>query len=238
MNLLDSIIAGTAESKQVTCCDCSTQFNTPYINHTAHRCTSCWEIKMKQDAKQTEQLNNLNTQKPYQFSTAIPQSFLKTSRDHTGFNLALLEQVEKQWDKNLNLAIIGESGLSKSRIISRFVKMDCKWVRSVDIARAQYEQHSQDAEISKASKQFLDLCRRAKHLVIDDLGKGNITESFAIIIYDIFDHRMSNDLATYYTANTCPSIRFSDIWKSRDNLADSEEALHRRLLETTQIFTA
>lgn len=193
-----------------------------------YRPTSCPPCQKRQEAEtaaaqKAERLRDKIEKARKNALDKLPCLFPATDTNHPRFNRSAWEKVrdhalteEKPW-----LGLIGETGKSKTRIAAL---MAVEYVRQLTerwtaatwedlsfvfvtgyhlcelagiISTGSFEQKE---EARKELKQITtcDL------LLIDDLGKGHITDTVAASLFAIVDYRYANVLRTIWTANSTP----------------------------------
>jgi DNA replication protein DnaC len=153
----------------------------------------------------------------------IPPDLYRTDPCHAGFNRGLWKAIES-WHPSQNrwLVIVGETGLSKSRVCAlhamKLLREGCKvmWITAGDFQRAVLQQFSDDRAEKAEARQVLKDCRETDVLVFDDFGKGKFTESVESHLFDLIDHRKNWDKVMMISANTHPQQMLALGMFSRD----------------------
>ena len=169
------------------------------------------------------------------FRRNIPKIFRDTDRARLP---SCLSAGVDQWKYGpQGLAFAGPSGRGKTRamflLLERMVGegRSADFITATDFDHVSRDQFSDDAMERNQAKEKLRSIRSAKMLLLDDLGKGKMTERTETELFSLFDHRTSEGLPTLWTSNL-----------SADGLkamvtADRAAPLLRRLTEFTTIIT-
>jgi len=230
-NKIDELL--NREPKRKSCPSCFRGFYSVYFENEKEICTSCNDL-MIQEKEKAEFLIMKNYFSYESYDLSLP--YLDTDINHADFNLNLYNKIKKEWDSSKTwLGIVGEAGESKTRIACLLANKyfeNVVFANSLNIKKASINQYSNNQGESDQACSFLRKLKNAKVLIIDDLGKGNLNKAYIDEIYLILGHRLDFNLVTIWTANTCPTLRFSD------DICDDDitNALHRRCLENTHKF--
>lgn len=144
------------------------------------------------------------------------------------------------WSPNGNgvgLALCGASGRGKTRLaFSRLhdLHMEGMTVFAVSSKRLEKAIHgsfSDDALRRSESESVIESARKARVLLLDDVGKEKFTERVAGEFYDLIEHRTSYLLPTIWTANTSRAELSARLG------AEHGDATMRRLAEFSEFVT-
>lgn len=103
---------------------------------------------------------------------------------------------------------------------------------STELACLAVDQFSDDPNDRDEAKRYLKRAKRDHLLLIDDIGKGKMTERAEVELYDILEYRTSNMLPTIWTANMAGDELRKILSKDRG------DPIMRRLMEFSTIIKA
>lgn len=146
--------------------------------------------------EQTKRELNLATGLPKIFQTASFENFIKTPENNRAFNLA-----KQFYPYTKGLWLIGDTGVGKTHLISAIIN---KWIHSGWFFITMPDLVAKCRE--GRSNEFINFCKKIPHLVLDDMGKENVTDFSKEILYSILDHRYSNSLSSFFTSNYTPDF--------------------------------
>lgn len=152
-------------------------------------------------------------------------------------NLSKPELVDRilNWQMgSQGLAIIGDTGCGKTRILTalmkRLIKIDLVGVdKTLMVFYAGELERAIISSFSNKSKAYDDLMRQLENcslLIIDDFGKEKFTERYEVSIFQIFEKRTANLRPTIFTTN----FRGVDL-RARFSDQNNYEPFSRRLNE-------
>jgi DNA replication protein DnaC len=155
----------------------------------------------------------------------IPPLFHGTDTAHPRFNAKAWDRVKDHaltWEKPW-LGLIGETGLSKTRIAALFAigeiqRMAEAWTKNrshyrkprfvfttgyriSELASLVQNGSFDQKEEARAELESITTCDL---LLIDDLGKGRGNDSIAASLFALVDHRYAHILQTIWTSNSTP----------------------------------
>lgn len=136
------------------------------------------------------------------------------------------------------MGFVGEAGKCKTRVAFQLLKRfhfggkSCAAVSSTRLAMLASDQFSNDEDVKSYARSDMRDFRRADLLLIDDLGKGKMSDRAEMELFDILEVRTSNTLPTIWTANA--SAKELRAMMSGDRGAP----ILRRLAEFSEIVTA
>lgn len=196
-----------------------------------YTCPSCSEEAEKETAEQ----NRIGAAKA-EFERIVPPSYCKTDINHQGFNVALWDKLKNWRAEHGWLGLVGETGRCKSRCLALLVKRLCwegwhgEWCTATGFqwaARRQF--HDQDGNRACS---YLDDWKKARVLVLDDLGKQTWTPTVESEFYDLLEYRTNREKLTLWSANTHPEEMVSSKQLSQDRGAP----IVGRLLDYSEII--
>lgn len=172
-----------------------------------------------------------------QWEEVTPEEFrkpVKSSLLHPVMAAALADPAET------GACLIGETGSGKTRVAYRLLLMAAERGLSVFAVthalfrRSAVSIHDRDAKRSDEAKAMLRACRHSRALLIDDIGKGAISEAGDEAFFDLLDHRLAHGLLTHWTANS------GSAWLKARFGRDRGPAIIRRLrdLTTGRVFNS
>jgi DNA replication protein DnaC len=153
-----------------------------------------------------------------------PARYRATNIAHTDFNRKLWQRIQtwRPTEERPWLGLIGPTGTSKTRcafLLLRDISQSMiqrpqdpdgmAWRPSIAVASAYSFAETVMAQFSAAESKHaaarqLQQLRRARVLLIDDLGKQRNTPAVAGELFALLDHRHAENLCTLWTANTTP----------------------------------
>lgn len=161
------------------------------------------------------------------FRAALPSAFRDT--DRTRLPDALVQAVEDYSFGAIGLAFVGKSGAGKTRAMLTLLERlagegrTVQWLTATDLAFMAGDQFSDDPQERHNAKETLRRVRRVDVALLDDVGKGRMTDRAESELFDILDTRTREGRPTLWTSNS----------GGRDLLsmlsADRGDALLRRL---------
>jgi DNA replication protein DnaC len=202
------------------------------------------QLRIKQEQQASDARENALRQ--------LPALFHATDTAHPRFNAQAWKKLkdhrlsaEKPW-----LGLLGETGRCKSRMAAMFFTEEAerigrRWegsnwrrrepslvfVTGHRICELAGIVQTGSFDQKENARKELDEIQDCNLLLIDDLGKGRITEAVAAVIHSIVDHRYANLMKTIWTANSAPE----QIATAMN--PDMAEPFERRLHEHSKIFT-
>jgi DNA replication protein DnaC len=193
-----------------------------------YRPTSCPPCIKRQDAEyeasqKAEALREKIEKARKKALGELPCLFHATDTNHPRFNRPAWEKVkdhklteEKPW-----LGLIGETGLSKTRIaaliaIEEVRQLTERWtgwggenlsfvfVTGYRICELAGIVQTGSFDQKEEARKELEQITTCDLLLIDDLGKGRVNDSVAATLFGLMDYRYANILRTIWTANSTP----------------------------------
>lgn len=190
-------------------------------------CDTCEERRQAEHEAEQQRLKIENAQEKARENALgeLPILFHATDTAHPRFKTQSWNKLkdhkltaEQPW-----LGLIGETGLCKTRIaslifIEEAARVAKKWkgddwrrrepilvfVTGYRICELAGIVQTGSFEQKENARKELDRIQDCDLLLIDDLGKGRITEAVAATLFAIVDHRYANLLGTIWTANSRP----------------------------------
>lgn len=142
----------------------------------------------------------------------IPPELRRTSIAHRGFNAGLWTRIEGWNPATLRwLGLIGPPGTCKTRCLALLSKRlilagyHVAWTTAVELQNRIEETRLSDRGEAAAARGYLRLLKSAGLLVLDDIGKNSWSDGFERHLFDVVDHRKTNDLPVMWTANQSPA---------------------------------
>jgi DNA replication protein DnaC len=161
------------------------------------------------------------------FWSAIPPLYRATDRERLAPELR--EIVAAYEFSPRGVGFIGTAGAGKTRaailILERLMElgMSTLYLPATDLAAAARGAVSETGAEKEECRATLAKARKVKALLLDDLGKGRLTDRAESELYDILEHRTAHMLPTFWTSN-------SNAKGLREMMsADRADALIRRL---------
>ena len=140
------------------------------------------------------------------FRAMIPPMYLDTDESRL---LGLLRAEIQNWTFGpIGLGFIGRSGAGKTRAAVCLLKReheawrDVFFLSATDLALNSANQFADNPAIREISRSILKLCRASEILLLDDLGKGRMTDRSESELYDVLEYRTSHRLPTIWTSNS------------------------------------
>lgn len=136
------------------------------------------------------------------------------------------------------VGFFGPAGQCKTRaaflILSaqHFAGRQCAAVSAIRFSREAVDQFSDSPERRFEAKRRLEEFRTVKLLLLDDLGKGKMTDRAELELFDVLEERTSHELPTIWTANA----NSTELGGMLSN--DRREPILRRLCEFSEIISA
>jgi DNA replication protein DnaC len=156
----------------------------------------------------------------------------------TDFNRlpAKYQAVVKNWKFGWKgIGLVGQAGTMKTRtafqILERhhFEGISCEAVSAQRFSRICVDQFSDSRELKKAASERLAKFGTVQILLIDDIGKGKMTDRAEMELFDLLETRTSHKLPTIWTANA----KGDDLLRMMSE--DRGEPIIRRLSEFSEI---
>jgi DNA replication protein DnaC len=186
-------------------------------------CDTCEERRQAEHTAEQQRLKIENAREKALYE--LPALFHATDTAHPRFNSQAWNKLKdhKLTAEHPWLGLIGETGLCKTRIASLIFIEEAgriaeKWegndwrrrepilvfVTGYRICELAGIVQTGSFDQKEDARKELDRIQDCDLLLIDDLGKGRITETVAATLFAIVDHRYANLLRTIWTANSTP----------------------------------
>lgn len=167
-----------------------------------------------------------------EWSDICPPLYQATDLARIGLSAAIKAQV-MAWEPNpTGIALTGQTGVGKTRMAYKLMaKVFFSGVTVMAINAKQFERWCSKMfdKDDDASRQLTAL-RRARVILIDDIGKEKFTERVESELYDLVETRTANLLPIIWTSNATAS-RLKDMLST-----DRGEPIIRRLKEFSTII--
>lgn len=224
----------TTETK--SCRECGSIFSFEPLEMNGKRlfepdyCDECAEIlstkQTKQEQRRAEDASRAS------FWDAIPPIYRETDLKRiTG----KLKSILGNWDGG-NAGIIGPSGEGKTRTaVLLLEKVHARkttlFLSSSNFGRIVASQWSDNAPRRSATEFIISRAYSVDVLLLDDIGKGRMTDRAEAELHDLLEHRTSFKKVTIWTANSNARQLHAMF------TADRADAILRRLTDNTTIIT-
>lgn len=167
-------------------------------------CESCWQKHEEKKARDASKLNR--NRLAAAFDAICPPLYRDTDLKRI---YGLFSEASENWNyQPTGLLFEGKAGTGKTRaawnILKRMTMLGkkCYGLTCTQLAKYSADQWHEDRQIKGASAEALELCRNAKVLLLDDLGKQKMTERAELELFDILEHRTNSMLPTIITTNS------------------------------------
>lgn len=119
------------------------------------------------------------------------------------------QSIIRDWDYGARgVGFVGHPGMGKTRTALLMLRKQieahriCAYLTSTTFAEACVDKFSEDDEVRTEARELLMSARTAHVLLLDDLGKGKMTERAELELYALLEHRTSFMQPTIWTANS------------------------------------
>lgn len=220
--------------KKTNCETCGTEFEYKVFEWMGREvvapryCQPCADAA--QEARDTEERLRMAR---FRFLEICPPLYRST--DPKRIPAVFMEAIEGWEYGPKGIGIIGQHGIGKTRAAYLLLKRELESERTVAavvspmINELSVLQFSADDDARDTAIRMIRSFREADILLIDDLGKGKMTERAEMELYALLEHRTSHELPTIWTANAGSSYLLSSMSKDRG------PAILRRLTEFSDI---
>lgn len=196
--------------QKATCTDCKVSFTFEPImmgNKILFAPTKCDPCTDKALTNYNEEVYiNAKKGSRKRFEQMIPPIYLDTLPERLS---RLLTQHSEMWEYNpMGIGFIGQSGKGKTRasvLLLERMHDDGKttfYISATDLALNSANQFADNPTTKDIARSILTMCRTAQVLVIDDLGKGRMTDRAESELYDLLEYRTSRKVPTIWTSNS------------------------------------
>ena len=223
--------------KQSTCQNCGEEFDYVPLTFegkvlfTPNNCDACTEIAILKGEQ--EVYRRREDARKLRFGQMVPPIYLET--DKTRLQADLLRIVDS-WEYNpTGIGFVGTSGKGKTRAavllldrLDREKKLTF-FLSATDLALNSANQFADNHTTRLVATSILTLCRTSQVLLLDDLGKGRMTDRAESELYDLLEYRTSHRVPTIWTSNS--DARGLHAMFSRDR----GDAIIRRLAEFSTV---
>jgi DNA replication protein DnaC len=179
---------------KVPCQKCGETDQTNYFGI----CEKCEKLRYQETVREEEK-------RQHQERLAKMPSILRAMGVRKEFVECSLENYEGELPPSRPSLLTGPVGVGKTHMAIGFLRQiaektgSARFIREVDLAqgvREIYGGHS-----GHVASDFLDLYKRVGFLVIDDMGKANLTGAIREAVFNILDYRQAEGLPTIITTN-------------------------------------
>jgi len=228
---------------EVACEECSTLFKTErrffsgrdFTNKICETCHQRWENERKiREAEEAQRRAEEARRKV--FESEIPPLYRNTPKDR--IEAGLLKSADDWEDSPKGLGMAGETGTGKTSAGARVLARKCKegkvicFLHATELAELAASANQYEDEMQRArAKKRLNHAKRADITLLDDLGKGKLTERGESTLFEILEYRYSNQLPVFWTANSTAEEMLTKFSKDRGL------AIIRRLQATSDIIS-
>lgn len=201
------------------------------VIYSQRHCDDCC-LKYTQDQKE-EPARKAKDASRNRFNLIIPPIYHDT--DLTRLPEVLTTPVASWSYQPMGLGFIGTSGAGKTRAAITLLKRmqdagkDTFFLTAPDLSLNAANQFADSPAIKIIAQSALKLCKSADLLLLDDLGKGRMTDRAEAVLYDLLEYRTSHRLPTLWTSNSDAKGLLSMFSQDRG------EAIVRRLAEFSTI---
>ena len=140
------------------------------------------------------------------FRAMVPPMYLDTDEKRI---VTLLRAEIQNWEFGpVGLGFVGRSGAGKTRAAVCLLQRmhddghNVFFISATDLALNSANQFADNPAIREISRSILKVCRSADILLLDDLGKGRMTDRAESELYDLLEYRTSHRLPTIWTSNS------------------------------------
>lgn len=223
--------------QQTNCETCGIAFEFEPITYgnrtlfTPTKCDPCTE-KAADEYNQKVSIQRENALKT-RFQQMVPPIYLDTVSERLPKELT---RVSEFWDYNpKGVGFVGTSGKGKTRaavvILQRMFhdKRTTFFLSATDLTLASANQFADNPPTRAIAQSILTMSRSADVMVLDDLGKGRMTDRAESELYDLLEYRTSRKLPIIWTSNS--DARGLHSMFSQDRA----DAIIRRLAEFSEI---
>lgn len=186
-----------------------------------HHCAECTH-KANLAASQLKK-QQLQAKRELDVERVIAAKLRATDITHPTFNHRAWNALSR-WtpDTGKWLVLLGETGLSKSRISAllamRAIRsgLRVEWTTAQSFKWAATREFDDDIHTRTQARQWLRKWKSAALLVFDDFGKAGFSPSVEAHIFDLVDHRQSYYLPMIISCNTHPRDMIASQMLSQD----------------------
>jgi DNA replication protein DnaC len=224
----------TTETK--TCLECRKVFTFEALELNGRRlfepdyCDPCAEVLSQQQTKQ-EESRALEASRN-RFWDSIPPIYRETDLKRITANLRAFVTM---WNGE-SAGIIGPSGEGKTRtavlLLERiYSRRSTMFLSASNFGKIVASQWRESASMRDAAEAIISKAYHADVLLLDDVGKGRMTDRAEAELHDLLEHRTSWKKTTLWTANSNARALHAMF------TADRADAILRRLTDNATIIT-
>lgn len=210
------------------CIDCQTEFQAAAFTLGGAKvmqkvCPSCQKIREEEAARKIIEARARELREAW--LDLCPEDYLDTDLDRTQRELesagivgltmegeqkkridvpTIIERVTNWPDSGLGLAILGDTGRHKTRLMLKLMErlhFAGQKVAFVNAAAMSDRIGSLLGESAKAGDEYIARLESVQNLLLDDLGKAKMTDRAEEALYRIVEARRSRRKRTFFTAN-------------------------------------
>ena len=195
--------------KTIECQRCSTSFDYAPVmwgnreTFVPKWCEACAEVLVAEEEVRLRRMEQEARRKA--FLRNVPPLYRETDIARLP---PVLAQLATDWNLSpMGIGLIGTSGSGKTRtavlIAARMSDEGHSvfYVTATDYAAAAAGQWADDARERGSNTETLRQARKAKLLVMDDVGKNKMTDRAEATLYELLEERTSHMLPTIWTSN-------------------------------------
>lgn len=187
--------------KQNKCEGCGEVFASPI------QMTRCWNCAEKAVASEIEKADcEAQEARRRAFWVGVPPLYRKTDKARLK---PVLAQIVESWEYGpQGVGFVGSAGAGKTRaavlLLEKANEADKStlYISATELSACAAALFSDDPKEKNEAKSKLARTKTVKCLLIDDLGKGRLTDRAESELYDILEHRTSHELPTIWTSNS------------------------------------
>jgi DNA replication protein DnaC len=224
----------TTETK--SCRECGGAFSFEPLEMNGRRlfepdyCDPCAETLSSQRSKQEQR--RAEEASKNRFLDSIPPIYRETDKTKI---TSILRNLIRDWTGG-SVGIIGPSGEGKTRtavilLEKTHSRKSTMFLSSSNFGKIVASQFSDDPLRRNTAEGIIARAYHADVLLLDDVGKGRMTDRAEAELHDLLEHRTSWKKTTIWTANS-NARQLHDMFT-----ADRADAILRRLTDNTTIIT-
>ena len=221
------------------CTVCGSEFETEEVELLGRRlcfqlaCEPCIESEMKRQAEEAEAREIADRER--EFWELMPKIYQTTEEARIS---PPLRRAIFEWQYGpIGLGFRGPSGTQKTRaaalLLHRLHKggKSVYYLKATNLTKNALEAFSDDRGVKRSASESLTRAIRCQVLLLDDIGKGRLSQTAEEMLYTILYTRTENQLPTIWTTN-------ADASQLHDMMTeDRGDAIIRRLVEFSKIIT-
>lgn len=227
----------TKDSKTIVTCErCHCQFETEQVNVfgtmvAQHCCDQCLDEHRKGEVETANR--QLQQRRFERFKDRCPKGMFYFDRDRFPSELARHDRVINADVAKSGVLIHGRTGVGKSRSIWQLAqRLVVKDGLKVEILEDRAFGRLIERSFNESGSGHDQLIRRFQYcdvLIIDDIGKARLTDRVESDLFDIVDHRYSEEKPMCFTTQFT-----GEPLRNRFGCKETGAAIVRRIIETTE----